>query len=227
MPSKFVVALTHIAYFPGSSPCFIETSLLPMLYSTVQLGTRCAWPLTKRQAIGISLFPEVRIQKSSESRTTLQPAFLVGVTHNFSLSEETQRRTFFFNGNYKFVPSQPSSESISDFDAGFHAGLTQQWADIFESYWSLGAIFQTGTSPELADRGWQYRMRYRESIPLALRRIGALSQWAWVEWKAADLTTGYRGESGWGSLGLGLAWVTLDKTKLVVPFPLVNFGYDF
>ena len=218
-------AATLFATFisPPRIPCLIRISHASLAYEALQMGASCAVDSSRNHIFALEIYPEAATRTHS-STTLLRPSLLVGMVESFKLNLLGEKSVLFGSVHYKFAPREKNRLEAEFARPNYNPFYLQRWADVIESSYILGWVrnFERNNQEAFATR-----FSFQETLPLGLRRIGALQDSAAVQAKILELSV--RARSGhylWGG-GIGYAVITFDALRVGLPLPSVFVGYQW
>lgn len=206
----------------GNWPCFLKLNTLALAYRTLQVGPTCAFATGHQHTLAAALLPEGALRTPGSAGTQVRPAILAGLVESFRLDTQTQASVLFGGLHYKLAPKESKGAQKSYATSKYNAYYLQRWADILESNFEFGFIQNFANHQ---DDVWAVRAFYTETLPVGLRRLGAIQEAAAVQAKFVSLGGRRRvGQWTWGG-GLGYAVVTFDAVRLGIPVPDLHLSY--
>lgn len=216
------VTLPQTIVAPDDLPCHIRMPHLSLVTGALQVGTSCGIATGDHHALAWELFPEVGFAKSKH-RARVRPALLIGLAGTFRL-EPLEGQALFGSVHYKLAARDKTSLEAEFAAPKYNPFYLQKWADVFESNYALGWLREVEGAE---GRRTGIRVTFKETLPLALRRAGALAESAAIEAKFIDVDV--RRKSGrflWGG-GIGYAVVTFDAIRMGFPLPNLFVGWQW
>lgn len=226
LKGTFRVGAGEAIFAPAQLPCFFVTRPFALAFYTLQVGTSCAVRTGDNHTLAIDLSPEIAFRQSQRLTTLVRPGLKGGLTQSFHLGNGLSGHMVYGSFHYKFTPKSSKGQSGENVKNDFSAFQFQKWNDLFDSVLSVGWILRY-FAPFEATQQEAYAVRYYESLPLELRRIGGLEDSSSVSFKAIEASVRFR-EGPWvfGG-GLGYLVLSLDNLRLGLPYPELTVTYEW